>query len=199
MGMVSCRPNYFPWGQNKDRTFQDWDDTLRLSFSGAQLTPWQHFNLPRICTTADGRSPYSSHVCTITKGISCVFPTLTDWKGDFSAFIHCHSFIFVYREKFIGKVIFHQFLCTTAFSRKIFELTLETTVMHQCWTSWPPLLLLLKEIEYVLIMCLGKNEAGHTYTGLHIISRYSKIHVQNTSPVVLLWRGVWFPSLTCLQ
>lgn len=132
MGMVSCRPSYFPWGQNKDQTFQDWDDTLRLSFSRAQLTPWQHFNLSRICTTADGRSPYSSHVCTITEGIFCVFPTLTDWKGDFSAFIHCHSFIFVYREKFIGSVIFHPFLCNTAFSRKIFGLSLETTVMHQC-------------------------------------------------------------------
>jgi len=28
-------------------------------------------------------------------------------------------------------------------------------------------------------MYLGKNEAGHRYMGLHIISRYSEIHVQN--------------------
>lgn len=35
-------------------------------------------------------------------------------------------------------------------------------------------------------MYLGRNEAGHRYVGLHIISRYSKIHVQDMSPVVLL-------------
>lgn len=125
MRMVPCQ-------QNKDRTFHNWDDNLRLSFTRAQLTPWQDFNLSRIHTIADGRSPYSSHVCMITKGTFCVLPTLTDWKGDFSAFIHCHSFIFVYREKIYWEGHFLSIFCNTAFSRKVFELLLETTVMHQC-------------------------------------------------------------------